>query len=403
MKKTLILKILVSSVIFVLMSTLCSCGLLLGGLFDASDYYDDTTNYDNTTNYGDESATPIVNTVTTTANDTDEYGLAGSYTMLKSKEYQVGDTVTLTATVNEGYNFEGWYILEKVGSGYYEQTNMVLLSDKADCTYTMQDKSVTIAAIFRSYTITTASSTNTGGSAGSFTRLNNKKVSEGKTVELTATVNDGYNFEGWYIDGVCISRNLNYTYTMEKENAEIEVRYSCYQLSTIGYAVNASGTSEAGFNAGTYTQHSNTKLSTGKTVTLTATVNDGYNFVGWYINGACVETDLEYTYTTEKEDVTIVAKYSYYLLTTTAKWGYGPTPSKFSVWEFSSPSIYISPIYNSQKVSVGSSVTVTSNEVGEYTFYGWYTDGFTLLSQDKEYTFTMTADDINIYAVYVEN
>ena len=399
MKKSLNTKILFLTVATILLFALCSCCCL------SDSDYDDTVNpgglQDGSQQYEDPSASDPI-TVTTTANDTDEYGLAGSYTMLKSKEYAIGEAVELTATVNEGYNFEGWYIVEKTGSGYYQQTNLVLLSKNTNYTYTMQDKSVTIAAIFSSYTITTASSTNTGGAAGSFTRLNNKKVSDGEMVELTATVNDGYNFEGWYIDGVCVSRNLTYNYTMEKENANIEVRYSCYQLSTVGYAKDASGNTEAGFNAGTYTQYSSENISVGKTVTLIATVNDGYNFAGWYIDGTCVGTELEYTYTMGKENVTIVAEYSYYTLTTTAKWSLESGPYEASIWELDSPSIYVSPIYSNQKFSVGTSITIKANEVGNYTFYGWFTGSFTLLSQNKEYTFTMPEDDVNIYAVYLE-
>lgn len=403
MKKTLIAKTLLLSVIATLMIALCSCGLLFGGLFDDSDdnyndYYNDTTDYgngyyDDTPNYEDESNVPDPVTVTTTANDTDEYGLAGSYTMLKSKEYNVGDAVDLSATVNEGYNFEGWYIVEKTGYGYYEQTNLVLLSEQTNYTYTMQDKSVTIAAIFSSYTITTASSTNTGGAAGSFTRLNNKKVSNGETVELTATVNDGYNFEGWYIDGVCVSRNLTYNYTMEKENANIEARYSCYQLSTVGYAKNANGDTEAGFHAGTYTQYSNKNLSAGEIVTLTATVNDGYNFEGWYIDGNCVSTDFTYTHTMEKNNVIVEAVYSYYVFKTTAA-------IRFSYFDvFSEQSLYIYPIYDSKKISIGNTITVTANNVEGYTFYAWMV-GDAVLTHENILTYTMPAEDIHVYAAY---
>ena len=265
----------------------------------------------------------------------------------------------------------------------------------------MQNKSVTIAAIFSSYTLTTMSSTNTGGAAGSFTRYNAKKVSEGEAVVLTATVNNGYNFEGWYIDDICVSRNLTYTYTMEKENTEIEVRYSCYTLSTVGYAVNADGKTEAGFNAGTYTQHSNTKLSVGETVTLTATVNDGYNFVGWYVNDNCVETELEYTYTMEKSHVTIKAIYSYYVLDTCAK-KCGWEGDSYDHDEFSNSSLYISPVYDNAKVSIGESITVTAYDIEGYTFISWRTFEAEM-TREMTYSFTMPAGDFILYAFYLEN
>lgn len=395
MKKSLNAKILFVMLAAVLLFALCSCCCLGSG------DYDDTETPGGSQG-GSQSNVSDPITVTTTANDTDEYGLAGSYTMLKSKEYAVGESVELTATVNEGYNFEGWYIVEKTGYGYYEQTNLVLLSENTSYTYTMQDKSVTIAAIFSSYTLTTDSSSNTGGSAGSFTRLNNKKVSAGEIVELTATVNKGYNFEGWYIDNVCVSRDLTYNYTMEKENANIEARYSCYQLSTVGYAKNSNGDTEAGFHAGTYTKYSNENLSVGESVTLSATVNDGYNFVGWYIDGICVTTDFEYTYTMEKSNVTIEAVYSYYTLYTwatgtTDDWNYRDYGCKFE-----ETSICMTKIYNYDKISTGELITLTAKDVEGYTFFGWRTWN-AFLSYDKEYTFTMPAENMEIFAVYSPN
>ena len=238
--------------------------------------------------------------------------------------------------------------------------------------------------------------------AGSYTKLYNKKVSEGKTLELTATVNDGYNFEGWYIDGICVSRALNYTHTMEKKNVNISVNYSCYKLSTIGHTKNSYGELEAGFNAGSYTQYSNEKLSVGKTVTLTATVNDGYNFEGWYIEDVCVSTDLEYTFTMGKEDTTLVALYSYYTLKTSALYrvyGYG----FYNDYRFDNPALCISPYYSDgRKISIGTSVTVTAVEVSGYTFCGWETTDGVLLTTNKEYTFAMTAGDVDIHALYIK-
>ena len=394
MKKSLLLKVLFLSVVIILMLSLCSCGMLFDSIFNNDEYNDNLTNNGN--NHYDNMPDSDSVTITTTANDTDDYGLAGSYTMLNSKSCSVGEAVELTATVNDGYNFEGWYVVEKSGSGYYEQTNLVLLSNQTNFTYTMQNKSVTISAIFSSYTITTASSTNTGGAAGSFTRLNNKKVSDGETIKLTATVNDGYNFEGWYIGNVCVSRNPTYNYTMKKENVNIEAKYSCYTLSTIGYAKDANGKTEAGFNAGTYTKYSNENLSVGKTVKLKATVNDGYNFMGWYVNGNCVSTNKEFTYTMGKENVQITALYSYYTITTS-------TLYKMSGihYNLKNPAYYISPVYNDQKISVGTNVTLIAKEVEGYTFDSWINDNHILVSHDMEYSFTMQESNRELYALYI--
>ena len=51
-----------------------------------------------------------------------------------------------------------------------------------------------------------------------------------------------------------------------------------------------------------------TTLETGVTVTVTATLNEGYTFIGWYVNDVLVSTDAEYTFTVS-EDVALVARF----------------------------------------------------------------------------------------------
>ena len=49
-------------------------------------------------------------------------------------------------------------------------------------------------------------------------------------------------------------------------------------------------------------------LETGATVTVTSTPNEGYTFIGWYVNDVLVRTDAEYTFTVS-EDVDLVARF----------------------------------------------------------------------------------------------
>ncbi len=458
---------------------------------DDDDNYDDddeeTTKKVNTTSE-DEEKTTEDDEVTTKEEETtptytlsvdcstDDYGLAGTYTAINSKSYKAGDKIELVATVNDGYNFKGWYA--KGEDHYWYEEDNVLLSEELSFTYTMPQKDVTIIPVFNYYTVSTTSDTNVGNVAGTYTKMSNKKLSVGDTVSLIATVNEGHNFEGWYIDNVCVSKNLNYTYTMEeesvtinakfstyfltvqgslwmgedygtfsstagsctlysdecfsdgesitltatvkdgynfegwyigntclstdleytyvmgKEDATIYAEFSAYTFSTIGVAVDDDGDTDTSFNAGTYTQYSGKNLSEGTTVTLTATVNDGYNFEGWYIGNNCVSTDFEYTYTMGKDNVTVKARYRYYILDVSAK---------YRSWNenryFDTPSLYISQVYNEQKISAGTSITVTAYDIDGYTFIGWETAN-AILSHDKTYTFTMPNDNLYLHARY---
>ena len=324
--------------------------------------------------------------------DTDQYGLAGNYTMLYNKKVVVGESVSLTATVNNGYNFEGWYI------------NDTCISTEKVYNYVSTSQSVEIEAKFSSYTVNTSTEGNVANVAGTYTNLYQKKIASGEPVNLTATVNEGYNFEGWYINNVCVSRALNYTYTMEKSNVDICAKYSRYSLSVLGTAYNAQGDTDESFAAGTYTQYTNKEFSAGTEITLTATVNDGYNFVGWYIGDTCVGTNLQYTFTMEKQDAVINAVYVYYKLNTSAKY----SSSRYAEWfeyseyDFDIASAFISPYYADEKVSVGESITVTAVDIEGYTFIGWGTWD-AKLSGEKVFTFNMPSNNFNLIALYKEN
>ena len=304
--------------------------LVVSVSFLACDFNDINSNVNNGTNSENgESSTYTV----TTKSSTDDYGLAGVYTQYDENTFELDAKVELSASVNNGYNFEGWYI------------NNTCLSKEPNYTYIMKKQTVEIEARYSSYTINTICDTNCEGIAGTYTLMNDKKVSVGETVLLSATVNDGYTFDGWYINGVCISENLNCSYVMRKENVNIEPVFSFYTLSTHGRVENSWGNEDAYFSAGTYTTYSNKKISVGKSITLKATQNEGYNFKGWFINGVCVETNTEYTFVMNRNNIDIVACYDYYVLNTV-----GIYTRDGVNYEFNPPSIATDDIYSNQKI-----------------------------------------------------
>ena len=112
-------------------------------------------------------------------------------------DYILNQSVTLTATPNEGYSFVGWY------------ENGELVS--ADATYTFNvtaDRNITATFTTVTYTITVSPAYNgtaTGG--GTF--------AEGAEVTLTAIPNPGYKFIGWYKNGAPFVESTDATYTFE--------------------------------------------------------------------------------------------------------------------------------------------------------------------------------------------
>ncbi len=94
-----------------------------------------------------------------------------------------GESITLTATANDGYTFDGWYDGETKVSDAAEFTVENVTADK---TYTAK-----FAKDIVYYTITAVAED--GG-----TVAGGGEVAEGESITLTATANDGYTFDGWY-------------------------------------------------------------------------------------------------------------------------------------------------------------------------------------------------------------
>ena len=215
------------------------------------------------------------------------------------------------------------------------------------------------------YTVTTATENNKAGSVTS-----GKTAPYGTELTVTATTNPGYTWLGWYNGNTLVSGNATYTFTVSKTvtlTAKWSVNtdtfytveyylqninddnYSLEDSETIngstdslvnanvktyaGFAYNASLSTISGnikgdgtlvlkvyYTRNSYTVSSrsnNTKggsvtaggtFKYGKSITLTATTNPGYAFLGWYNGNSLVSSTEAYTFNVEK-NVTLTAKW----------------------------------------------------------------------------------------------
>lgn len=312
----------------------------------------------------------------TTSSYSNDYEKAGRYTGFKSKKISMGEQVTVEATVNAGYNFEGWFI------------NDVCVSEELSYSFTMKDKDVDLEARWSYYTVSVNSYTDEQSVAGTFTKKTDEKISIGETVTLSATVNKGFNFEGWYVNGNHVSSDFEYSFIMKDEDVEVEAVYSYYFITVESWS-DEQGT------AGTYPKKDNERISAGETVTLTATVADGYNFEGWYIDGICVCSDLTYQFVMEKANKIISAEYSYYTFSS-----YGIVAK--SGWLYDTPIESIignCTSYDCIKITDGNRIELKATVCNGYTFEGWYL-GDICVSTDYEYTYTMTKNNADLVARY---
>jgi len=107
---------------------------------------------------------------------------------------------------------------------------------------------------------------------------------EGTNRTVTATANTGYTFVNWLENGVAVSNNANYSFSVNANRTLTAVfretpRYNISLTATAGGSVTGNGT----FQESTY--H-----------TITATASNSYTFVNWLENGIVVSRNASYSF-----------------------------------------------------------------------------------------------------------
>ena len=265
--------------------------------------------------------------------------------------YKVGDTATITATTNSGYTWIGWYDGDEK------------LTDELTYTFAMPAENKTFTAKWVYYTVSTTSNM---PEAGTYTIKSQEKVTIGSQSTITAITNNGYTWIGWYDGNKKLTDELTYTFAMPAENKTFTAKWMYYTVSTTSNMP----------EAGTYTKMDAVKTTVGEVVTLTATGNDGYTWLGWYDKDVRVSdgTSRSYTFTMSNSDKTY-----------TAKWINCPVVLDKNI------SMAGEVTGLAGESAVGELNTIKSITYKPYTWLGFY-DGETLLSEEKEYEFIMSTE-----------
>lgn len=220
------------------------------------------------TAYGEEvnfktSQTPTY-TIAVSANPSGSGSVTGGGT------YEQGQSCTVTATAATGYNFQKW------------TENGSQVSTNATYTFTVSANR-NLVAVFQagSYTISASASPSSGGTvsgAGSY--------NYGQNCTLTATPATGYSFVKWTKNGTQVSTNASYTFAVTASGSYV----AHFQANSYTISVSASPSSGGTVSGGgTYTY--------GQSCTVHATANNGYTFFNWTENGNVVSTNANYIFT----------------------------------------------------------------------------------------------------------
>jgi hypothetical protein len=297
-------------------------------------------------------AQPQNYTVTVSANPTNGGNVTGGGT------YQQGQSCTVTATTNTGYNFTNWT----------ENGNVV--STQANYTFTVNSNRTLVANFTpQQYTITaTADPVNGGNVTGGGT------FNYGNSCTLNATPAAGYTFVNWTKNGQQVSTNATYTFTVTESAAYV----AHFQLQSFTVNVTADP-AEGGTVAGGGT------FNYGETCTVTATANEGYTFVNWMTGMFSVSNEISYTFTVTS-NVNLIAHFE--LQTFQVKVSVNPAEAGNVTGEGT---------YN-----YGDEVTLTIVRNEDWHFENWTENG-EVVSEEMTYTFTITSDrDLDANFIYTE-
>jgi prepilin-type N-terminal cleavage/methylation domain-containing protein len=172
--------------------------------------------------------------------------------------YDTGTVVTLMASANAGYRFNGW-------------TNAVTSTNLTISVTVNADKTV-IANFIKQWRLTVTSVPSTGGAVT--LTPSGGLYDAGTVVTLTASANAGYRFDHWDATGTTIDQSTANPVNLTM-NGDYTVVANFIQQFTLSIAASPTAGGTTTPAPGTYT------YDAGTSVTLTALVNAGYRFGSW--------------------------------------------------------------------------------------------------------------------------
>ena len=185
--------------------------------------------------------------------------------------YLAGDTCTVIATANVGYNFVNWTENGSQVSAEAEYSFAVTGNRSLVANFTSQE-----------YTITATAEPEEGGTVNGSGGYNN-----GDECTLTATANEGYEFLNWTKeDGTIVSTDPLYAFTVTETAAFVA------HFQAIIYTISVSAYPE---NGGTVTGGGD-DFHYGDECSLTATAASGYRFVNWTKDDVVVHGEPTYSF-----------------------------------------------------------------------------------------------------------
>lgn len=198
-------------------------------------------------------------------------------------------------------------------------------------------------------------------------------VKEGGYAVISAAPNNGFAFEGWYLNNNRISANSQYVV----DNVRSDNTYVA-KFRPVNCRVNINVNNSKG---GTATESRTVEY--GGSITLEAFAKDGYQFDGWMENGIIISKDskVQINNITDARNFTAMFSQNKFSLTLTC--------SPADTGTVSGQGVY-------QK---GNDVRIKASPMRGYRFVGWTENGNTI-STEKEYLLREISKDMCLVAVF---
>jgi uncharacterized repeat protein (TIGR02543 family) len=266
-----------------------------------------------------------------------------------ANNYTHGQSCTLTATANSGYNFVNW------------TKNGQQVSTDATYTFNVTESAVYVAHFqIQNYTITVEANPADGGTVSG-----GGNYDYGEWCTVHASANQGWTFINWTEDGEQVSSSLDYTFEVTGDRTLVANFTSKDFIIYVEIDPEVGGTATG---AGGYNLNDE--------CTLKATARPGYTFINWTKDGELVTTDFTFTFTVS-ETATYVAHFQMksYNITVIADPEEGGTVSGDGIYAH------------------GAYCTLTATPANGYQFSNWKL-GNTIVSTEATYMFQVTTDAI---------
>lgn len=313
----------------------------------------------------------------------------GASTNATKNDVTVGETVQLTATPNEGYDFVGWFDSATGGTQITGENPTNVEIDSVNPT----DRTFYARFEIKKYTVTASAVSeddddNIQGNKITYGDESKAQVqvivTHGGSVTFKAVPADGsgYVFDGWYSDKACSSNKLsdNTTYTVRSVKADQNI-YAKFVLKTFNveaYAYSYSDVTElseqsaygnvkSGNESGT---HLKLIVKYGKGFSFTSVSNDYCDFENWYRDKNC-ETSVSSDKTTlisgiGEKNVTYYAKFKIKTKTINVH------PVKNDTTDTST--VNINRTLTTDVINYGETATISAEPGANSEFKGWFTD-----------------------------